>query len=150
MKTVKTLVRQLHRVVVAGALAAISLSAVADGISVEPGVAEPLPGRDYSLRLDLSAHRLERYDVVTGKTDSVVIDAGCASGAVPGLWLLVPQSGANFDLLPVGATPAQARPVALSGTCATLRDAAAGGVVLVEAGQALPDAPRVLAAGEVN
>ncbi|WP_313919636.1 hypothetical protein [Tahibacter sp.] len=117
------------------------LASAAD-IRIDDRVVEPLPGRDYSMRLDLAAARFEQIDAQSGEIRSRVFSAECAAALAPGLWLAVPAD-TGLDLLPVGVTVDHATAVApgcrtAPGQAATLPPAllqqiaaAGGGVIFV-------------------
>lgn len=96
--------------------------ACAADIRVDDGAVEPLPGRDYSMRLDLAAARFDQIDAQSGEVRSRVFSAECAAALAPGLWLAVPAE-TGLDLLPVGATVDHATAVAPG--CRTAPDQAA-------------------------
>lgn len=120
------------------ALAALpAVAAETAAIRIEDGAVEPLAGRDYSMRVDVAASRFERYDTASGRTELAAVDAQGARALAPGLWLAVPQSGADaVTLLPLGANPSAA-----ASNVATLKLPAAvvehlhrnGGVIYVDA-----------------
>lgn len=145
-----------------GALAAFLFAAFAGAVPaadivVDDAAIEPLPGRDYSMRLDFAAARFERIDTQTGETHASVFSTECAATLAPGLWLAVPVQ-AGLDLLPLGATRDDATRVAAG--CRTTPDQAAtlppallqqiaasgGGVVYVDAA-GLESNARVAASG---
>ena len=120
------------------ALVAVALPLAAAEIAIEDGATDPLAGRDYTMRVDVAAARVERYDAATGRVEGADLARGRADALVPGLWLAVPQPGSDaVALLPVGTNPAVAAasidaldlPPAL---VARLR--ADGGVIYVDAG----------------
>lgn len=132
-------------------------SAAAADIAVDNGVAEPLPGRDYSMRLDLAAARFEQIDARSGETQARALSTECVAALAPGLWLAVPAAQ-GLDLLPLGATADRAITVAAG--CRTAPDQAAtlppavlqqiaahgGGVIYVDAA-GLEVAGRIAASG---
>jgi hypothetical protein len=119
-------------------------SAAAADIAIDNGVAEPLPGRDYSMRLDLAAARFEQVDARSGETQSRALSTECVAALAPGLWLAVPAAQ-GLDLLPLGATADH--PIMVAAGCRTAPDQAAtlppavlqqiaahgGGVIYVDA-----------------
>lgn len=121
-------------------------AATAADIAIDQNAAEPLPGRDYSMRLDLAAARFEQYDARDGAVHSRVFSAECAASLAPGLWLAVPAEGGRLDLLPLGGTEAGAQATRVDAGCRTAPAQAAtlppallqqitaqgGGVVLVD------------------
>jgi len=143
-------------------LAAVSFTLFAGAVAaadivVDDAVVEPLPGRDYSMRLDVAASRFEQIDAQTGEVHARVFSAECAAALSPGLWLAVPASG-GLELLPLGLTRDSATRVAAGcrtapGESDTLPPALVqqiaangGGVVYVDAGGLGGDA-RVAANG---
>lgn len=116
--------------------------ACAADIRIDEAPVEPLPGRDYSMRLDLAAARFDQIDAQSGEVHSRVFSAECAAVLAPGLWLAVPAE-TGLDLLPVGATVDHAMAVApgcrtTPGQAATLPPAllqqiaaAGGGVIFI-------------------
>lgn len=145
-----------------GAAAAFAFASMAGGLQaadivVDEAATEPLPGRDYSMRLDFAAARFERIDAQTGETRASVFSTECAATLAPGLWLAVPAT-TGLELLPLGATRDRATRVAAG--CRTAPDQAAtlppallqqiatdgGGVVYVDAAGLDTDA-RVAASG---
>lgn len=147
----------LVRAAAAFAFASMAGGLQAADILVDEAATEPLPGRDYSMRLDFAAARFERIDAQTGETRASVFSTECAATLAPGLWLAVPvQTG--LELLPLGATRDSAMRVAAG--CRTTPDQAAtlppavlqqiaangGGVVYVDAA-GLDAAARVAASG---
>jgi len=129
----------------AGVAGAVS----AADIRIDDSIVEPLPGRDYSMRLDLAAARFDQIDAQSGEIHSRVFSAECAATLAPGLWLAVPAD-AGLDLLPVGATADRATAVApgcrtAPGQAATLppallqQIAAAGGGIIFVNNAALDD-----------
>jgi hypothetical protein len=91
--------------------AGFAVPASAADIRIDDVAVEPLPGRDYSMRLDLAAARFDQIDAGSGEIRSRVFSAECAATLAPGLWLAVPAA-AGLDLLPVGATVDRATAVA--------------------------------------
>ncbi|WP_257387685.1 hypothetical protein [Tahibacter caeni] len=120
-------------------------AAGAAGIAIDDAVVEPLPGRDYSMRLDLAAARFEQIDAQSGETHARALSTECVAALAPGLWLAVPAAQ-GLELLPVGATVDHATTVAAG--CRTAPEQAAtlppavlqqiaangGGVIYVDAG----------------
>ncbi len=91
--------------------AGVAGAASAADIRVDDSAVEPLPGRDYSMRLDLAAARFDQIDAQSGEIRSRVFSAECAATLAPGLWLAVPAN-TGLDLLPVGMTADRATAVA--------------------------------------
>jgi len=116
----KTANRLMSRYV-AAALAAVLFAgaATAADIAIDENAAEPLPGRDYSMRLDLAAARFEQYDARDGAVHSRVFSAECAASLAGGLWLAVPAEGGRLDLLPLGGTAPDAQATQVDAGCRT-------------------------------
>jgi hypothetical protein len=106
-----------RRVLVAAASLLIAGAAGAAEISIDERAVEPLPGRDYSMRLDLAAARFEQYDVRDGVVSSRGFSSECAASLTPGLWLAVPADGGKLDLLPVGTTETRAEATRVAPGC---------------------------------
>lgn len=133
--------RLLSRLVFALFASVAGLASAAD-IRIDDSAAEPLPGRDYSMRLDLAAARFDQIDAQSGEIRSRVFSAECATTLASGLWLAVPAE-TGLDLLPVGVTADRATAVApgcrtAPGQAATLPPAllqqiaaAGGGIIFV-------------------
>ncbi|WP_386069965.1 hypothetical protein ACFJIW_06115 [Tahibacter sp. UC22_41] len=131
-------------------------SAAAADIAIDDAVVEPLPGRDYSMRLDLAAARFEQIDA-RGETQARALSTECVAALASGLWLAVPAAQ-GLELLPVGATADKA--ITVSAGCRTAPDQAAtlppavlqqiaahgGGVIYVDAA-GLDGAGRIAATG---
>ncbi|MBL8296707.1 MAG: hypothetical protein JNN30_00030 [Rhodanobacteraceae bacterium] len=149
--------RNLARKLAAFALTVYAGAAASAGIAVDEAAAEPLAGRDYSMRLDLAAARFEQIDTQTGEIRTRMFSAECAAALAPGLWLAVPAAG-GLELLPLGATADVATLVAAG--CRTQSDQAAtlppallqqiaaggGGVIYVDAA-GLDSGTRIAASG---
>lgn len=152
--------RSLHRRISSASLLLSLLLAGTAGaadIAVDDAVAEPLPGRDYSMRLDLAAARFEQIDARSGDTLARALSTECVAALAPGLWLAVPAAQ-GLELLPVGATADRAITVAAG--CRTAPEQAAtlppavlqqiaangGGVIFVDAA-GLDAAGRIAANG---
>jgi len=132
-------------------------SAAAADIAIDDSVVEPLPGRDYSMRLDLAAARFEQIDARSGETQTRALSTECVAALAPGLWLAVPAAQ-GLELLPLGATADHA--VTVAAGCRTAPDQAAtlppavlqqiaahgGGVIYVDAA-GLDGAGRIAATG---
>jgi hypothetical protein len=133
--------RLLSRLVFALFAGFAGLTSAAD-IRIDDSAVEPLPGRDYSMRLDLAAARFDQIDAQSGEIRSRVFSAECVAALAPGLWLAVPAES-GLDLLPVGVTVDRATAVApgcrtAPGQAATLPPAllqqiaaAGGGIIFV-------------------
>lgn len=107
-------------------IAAIAGSAAgADPIAVDNADVEPLPGRDYSMRLDLAAARFDQIDARSGEVHSRVFSVECAAALADGLWLAVPNGNDALDLLPLGATERSASATAVAAGCRTAPNQAA-------------------------
>lgn len=106
-----TLSRRFARTLAAVSFVVFAGAATAADIVVDDAAVEPLPGRDYSMRLDVAASRFEQIDAQTGEIRSRVFSAECAEALAPGLWLAVPVAS-GLDLLPLGATRDSAMRVA--------------------------------------
>ncbi len=157
VSSVAALSRRVARTLAAVSFSLIAGAAAAADIVVDDAATEPLPGRDYSMRLDFAAARFDQIDAQTGETRTRVFSAECAATLAPGLWLAVPAQ-AGLELLPLGATRDSATKVAAG--CRTAPDQAAtlppallqqiaasgGGVVYVDAA-GLSDGARVAANG---
>ncbi|TDR46488.1 hypothetical protein DFR29_10319 [Tahibacter aquaticus] len=125
MKSLKRLALPLSRIaVLLFAFAATGVQAAppaADNpILIDSASVEPLPGRDYSMRLDLAAARFEQIDAQSGEVHGRVFSAECAASLAEGLWLAVPAGEGRLDLLPLGATEAAATATAVAAGCRTL------------------------------
>lgn len=125
MKSLNRLAPLLTRiafVLFAGAAAAVQAAPpAADGaILIDTASVEPLPGRDYSMRLDLAAARFDQIDAQSGEVHSHVFSVECAASLASGLWLAVPAGAGRLDLLPLGATEAAATATPVVAGCRTL------------------------------
>jgi hypothetical protein len=104
-------------------IASLSASAGAAEIAIEQSAVEPLPGRDYSMRLDLTTARFEQIDAQTGDASSRGFSSECAASLASGLWLAVPAATGHLELLPLGQTHAES--IAVAAGCKTAADQAA-------------------------
>lgn len=103
---VKTHSYTSHFVASTGLLLALAAGAAfaESPIRIESDNAEPLAGRDYSMRVDVAAARFERYDAASGRTELAPLAVAGAKALAPGLWLAVPQAN-GVALLPLGTNP---------------------------------------------
>lgn len=155
-RSITALSRRFARTVAAVSFTLFAGAAMAADIVVDDAAVEPLPGRDYSMRLDVAASRFEQIDAQTGEVRSRVFSAECAEALAPGLWLAVPATS-GLELLPLGTTHDSAMRVAAG--CRISPDenatlppalvqqisASGGGVVYVDASGF--DSARVAASG---
>lgn len=124
--------------------AAFAATAAAADITIDASAVEPLPGRDYSMRLDLAAARFEQIDAQSGEIRVRGFSAECVANLAPGLWLAVLAAPDRLELLPMGVTADRATAVAAGCRTAAaqpatlppllLQEIAArgGGVILVD------------------